>query len=61
MEDECLWEVNVILIFSWSGSSNVGQIANFCPGLSRQGIGRYLWVSQIHRPWPEVKRRRSSW
>ncbi len=48
MEDKCLCEPNEILIFSCSGSSNVGQIANRAAlKLTQDGVGRMYCLSGI--------------
>ena len=48
MEEKCLCESSEILIFSCSGSSNVGQIANqTAVTLAQKGIGRYFCLAGI--------------
>lgn len=48
MEEKCLCESNEILIFSCSGSSNVGQIANQSSiKLTQMGIGRFFCLAGI--------------
>jgi uncharacterized metal-binding protein len=48
MEEKCLCESNEILIFSCSGSSNVGQIANLAAlKLTQDGVGRMFCLAGI--------------
>jgi uncharacterized metal-binding protein len=48
MEERCLCEPNGILIFSCSGSSNVGQIANQSSlKLAQKGVGRFFCLAGI--------------
>jgi len=48
MEDKCLCEPTEILIFSCSGGSNVGQIANQAGvKLTQDGIGRFFCLAGI--------------
>ena len=48
MEEKCLCEPNEILMFSCTGSSNVGQIANQAAvRLTQEGIGRYFCLAGI--------------
>ncbi len=48
MEEKCLCEANDILIFSCSGSSNVGQIANFAAlKLTREKVGRMFCLAGL--------------
>jgi uncharacterized metal-binding protein len=48
MEEKCLCESNAILIFSCSGSSNVGQIANLAAlKLTQDGVGRMFCLAGI--------------
>jgi len=48
MEEKCLCESSEILIFSCSGSSNVGQIANQAAiRLAQEDIGRYFCLAGI--------------
>lgn len=48
MEEKCLCEPNEILVFSCSGSSNVGQIANLAAlKLTQNGIGRMYCLAGI--------------
>ena len=48
MEEKCLCEPNEILIFSCSGSSNVGQIANQSSvNLAQTGVGRFFCLAGI--------------
>jgi uncharacterized metal-binding protein len=46
MEDKCLCESSEILIFSCSGSSNVGQVANLAAlKLTQDGVGRMFCLA----------------
>lgn len=48
MEEKCLCESNEILVFSCSGSSNVGQIANLAAlKLTQDGVGRMFCLAGI--------------
>ena len=48
MEERCLCEPTEILIFSCSGASNVGQIANQAGvRLTQNGIGRFFCLAGI--------------
>jgi uncharacterized metal-binding protein len=48
MEEKCLCEPTEILIFSCSGSSNVGQIANGASiKLTQAGIGKFFCLAGI--------------
>jgi len=48
MEEKCLCELNEILVFSCSGSSNVGQIANLTAlKLTQEGVGRMFCLAGI--------------
>jgi len=48
MEEKCLCEPNEVLVFSCSGSSNVGQIANLTAlKLTREGVGRMFCLAGI--------------
>jgi len=48
MEEKCLCEPTEILIFSCSGSSNVGQIANQVGvKLTQDGMGRFFCLAGI--------------
>ena len=48
MEEKCLCEPSEILIFSCSGSSNVGQIANLAAlKLTQDGVGRMFCLAGI--------------
>jgi uncharacterized metal-binding protein len=48
MASKCLCEPADILIFSCSGASNVGQIANHAAvRLSRNGVGKYFCLAGI--------------
>jgi uncharacterized metal-binding protein len=48
MEEKCLCEANEILIFSCSGSSNVGQVANLAAlKLTQDGEGRMFCLAGI--------------
>ena len=48
MEEKCLCEPTEILIFSCSGSSNVGQIANGTSiKLTQAGIGKFFCLAGI--------------
>ncbi len=48
MEEKCLCEPTEILIFSCSGSSNVGQIANQSSvKLAQKGVGRFFCLAGI--------------
>jgi uncharacterized metal-binding protein len=48
MEDKCLCESSEILIFSCSGSSNVGQVANLAAlKLTQDGVGRMFCLAGI--------------
>lgn len=48
MEEKCLCQPDEILVFSCSGSSNVGQIANLAAlKLTQDGVGRMYCLSGI--------------
>jgi len=48
MEEKCLCESSEILIFSCSGSSNVGQVANLAAlKLTQDGVGRMFCLAGI--------------
>jgi uncharacterized metal-binding protein len=48
MEEKCMCEPKEILIFSCSGSSNVGQIANLAAlKLTQDGVGRMFCLAGI--------------
>ncbi|MGE5252725.1 MAG: putative zinc-binding protein [Planctomycetaceae bacterium] len=48
MEEKCLCEANEILVFSCSGSSNVGQVANLAAlKLTQDGVGRMFCLAGI--------------
>jgi uncharacterized metal-binding protein len=48
MTEKCLCEPNEIIIFSCSGSSNVGQIANQTAiKLTQKGMGKYFCLAGI--------------
>jgi uncharacterized metal-binding protein len=48
MEEKCMCEPNEILIFSCSGSSNVGQIGNLAAlKLAQDGVGRMFCLAGI--------------
>src|SRR4030043_379871 len=48
MEERCLCEPDEILVFSCSGSSNVGQIANLAAlKLTQDGVGRMFCLAGI--------------
>ena len=48
MEEKCLCESDEILLFSCSGSSNVGQIANLAAlKLTQDGVGRMFCLAGI--------------
>lgn len=48
MEEKCLCESNEILIFTCSGSSNMGQIANLAGlKLTRDNVGRMFCLAGI--------------
>ena len=48
MEEKCLCESTEILVFSCSGSSNVGQVANLAAlKLTQNGVGRMFCLAGI--------------
>ncbi len=48
MTEKCLCEPNEIVIFSCTGSSNVGQVANRAAiHLARNGLGKYFCLAGI--------------